>query len=636
MMEMAALTVVAQTLKAHSQVRIPPFPAERMVERAALMAIAQTPKAHSQDSSIPGGKEGGDGSPDSDSPGSKGPFPGFEDQLKGGIPGLIRKQEAQALLRNFAGALSEGAQGGKEHFLRVLQDKNGVFQNINQGRGLSLHKSPDWVGGRNVMGTVPATPGETAAQGGGYGQGFFGNLAQGRGLFGRRLLLGPLRGRRDLNDVSSTTTSLGGDDQVGKTSTPRAGSAEDARILERADRISDPLPAALAGFLQLASEHADLVHSLPGSITKVEVVEISPPVIRREVAQGVWKSQFRVTLKGQSARYGDFTSTANVEAAVRVLLSHSASEGVTFRVVEPNTSITKIESKFEPRNGPPSTNKAVDLLLQVVLMDMVARVYPDVIRTINAKCLSSVRELVPLRSEGQQTQFLPGGPATFTEDALLFPYATLVQREDGRRTMLGGVLPPLPPLRAAKVDVAVSPSVPLALLAMSSPGNLSAMVWGDGALSAEERSQMPEAPEQGVLKAKFVEAKGPWISDAASPADTRMLLVVQVSTESEGKPNQDLATLKLETHLKTTFEASGSKLIAKLSLDRPDDLLISSPVAGTPVDRYRKWSEGVIRKIVDALNRKYQERGLALSTLQRMSKPAVTVSQGLLHIHETA
>lgn len=80
---------------------------------------------------------------------------------------------------------------------------------------------------------------------------------------------------------------------MGKTGTVRAGSAEDGgrafervdkrdfervnrrdfervdrRDFERVDRPSDSPPEALVRFLQLASEHADLVRGLPGSVTK--------------------------------------------------------------------------------------------------------------------------------------------------------------------------------------------------------------------------------------------------------------------------------------------------------------------------------------------------------------------------------
>ncbi|KAL8179869.1 UNVERIFIED_CONTAM: hypothetical protein K2H54_073725 [Gekko kuhli] len=407
--------------------------------------------------------------------------------------------------------------------------------------------------------------------------------------------------------------------------------------------------------------------SLEASPSNVKVVEVTPPVILREVAQGVWKSRFRVILKGQSARYGDVTSTADVETAVQVQLRHSIAEGVVFRIAQDKTNITKVESKFDRGNAPAPMTNALDLLVQVMLMDMVrmsdmvasrhckeqqakvkrvngllyfapqvARVHPEVIRTINAECLSSLKDLVPLGSGDDRIHFLPVGPATFTGDAFVFPYATMLQREDGNRTMLVGNPPFLPPGPATRVAVAVSSSVPSALLLVANPRNLSAMVWGDGVLSAEERSQIPEAPKGGVLKAKFIEVRGPWVSYTASPANTRMVLVTKVCAKSEGKPNRDLVTLKLEARLKTTFEVSGSKLIAKLSLDSAKDLSVSSPAAKTPVDRYRQWSEAVVRKTVEELNRTYQERALTLSTVKYMRRPAVTVSQGLLHIQETA
>ncbi|XP_048352363.1 uncharacterized protein LOC125432640 [Sphaerodactylus townsendi] len=305
-----------------------------------------------------------------------------------------------------------------------------------------------------------------------------------------------------------------------------------------------------------------------------------------------------------------------------------------FRIVEDKTVITKVESRFGHGDGSPHLRKALDLLVQIMLTDSVAHAYPDGIGTVNTECLRGLRELVPLVSEDGRIQFFSAGPVVFTDDAFIFHYATAVQRADGSRVVLGGTRPFPPPPQGPAVDVVVSASIPSAILSTVSPHSLSAMVWGDGVLSAEERRWIPEAPENGVVKAKFIEVRGPWISYTANPANAMLGLTIKVCSKPEGEPA--LLTLKLEARLTTTFEVSGSKLIAKLSLDSSDGISISTPVARTPVGRYRQWSETVVRKTLAVLNRAYKERAPTLSTLKHMSNPAVTISQDLLHIHETA
>ncbi|XP_054856693.1 uncharacterized protein LOC129344186 [Eublepharis macularius] len=154
-------------------------------------------------------------------------------------------------------------------------------------------------------------------------------------------------------------------------------------------------------------------------------------------------------------------------------------------------------------------------------------------------------------------------------------------------------------------------------------------VWDNSVLAAEERRGIPKAPEERDVKAKSVGIRGPLICYTANQANATLDLIIK----SGGRPANDLLTLKIEVYLKITFEASGNYLIVKLSLDSPDDLLISSPVAGTNVNRYIQWSEAMVRKTLNALNRMYQDQVPTLRTKQHMNNTAVADSQGMLHIH---
>ncbi|XP_054856247.1 uncharacterized protein LOC129343888 [Eublepharis macularius] len=154
-------------------------------------------------------------------------------------------------------------------------------------------------------------------------------------------------------------------------------------------------------------------------------------------------------------------------------------------------------------------------------------------------------------------------------------------------------------------------------------------VWDNSVLAAEERRGIPKAPEERDVKAKSVGIRGPLICYTANQANATLDLIIK----SGGRPANDLLTLKSEVYLKITFEASGNYLIVKLSLDSPDDLLISSPVAGTNVNRYIQWSEAMVRKTLNALNRMYQDQVPTLRTKQHMNNTAVADSQGMLHIH---
>uniref|UniRef100_A0ACB8F7X9 Uncharacterized protein n=1 Tax=Sphaerodactylus townsendi TaxID=933632 RepID=A0ACB8F7X9_9SAUR len=278
-------------------------------------------------------------------------------------------------------------------------------------------------------------------------------------------------------------------------------------------------------------------------------------------------------------------------------------------------------------------------------------------RRLNTECLRGLRELVPLVSEDGRIQFFSAGPV-FTDDGFLYStHATAVQRADGSLwCLVRGTLIPTFLHKDQAVDVVVRPA------SLSNPCLQSVLtasrIWFGVMESCQQRNGagyqrlgtvvLPfssggggcmrmgtlAAPENGVVKAKFIEVRGPWISYTANPANAMLGLTIKVCSKPEGEPA--LLTLKLEARLTTTFEVSGSKLIAKLSLDSSDGISISTPVARTPVGRYRQWSETVVRKTLAVLNRAYKERAPTLSTLKHMSNPAVTISQDLLHIHETA
>ncbi|XP_054832487.1 uncharacterized protein LOC129327751 isoform X1 [Eublepharis macularius] len=203
-----------------------------------------------------------------------------------------------------------------------------------------------------------------------------------------------------------------------------------------------------------------------------------------------------------------------------------------------------------------------------------------------------------------------------------------VQRSNGSRTLLGGPPPFLPP-QGTGVVVAMSGSIPSAVLSAITPRSHSATVWDNSVLAAEERRGIPKAPEERDVKAKSVGIRGPLICYTANQANATLDLIIK----SGGRPANDLLTLNIEVYLKITFEASGNYLIVKLSLDSPDDLLISSPVAGTNVNRYIQWSEAMVRKTLNALNRMYQDQVPTLRTKQHMNNTAVADSQGMLHIH---
>ncbi|XP_054832494.1 uncharacterized protein LOC129327751 isoform X2 [Eublepharis macularius] len=166
-----------------------------------------------------------------------------------------------------------------------------------------------------------------------------------------------------------------------------------------------------------------------------------------------------------------------------------------------------------------------------------------------------------------------------------------VQRSNGSRTLLGGPPPFLPP-QGTGVVVAMSGSIPSAVLSAITPRSHSATVWDNSVLAAEERRGIPKAPEERDVKAKSVGIRGPLICYTANQANATLDLIIK----SGGRPANDLLTLNI-------------------------------------VNRYIQWSEAMVRKTLNALNRMYQDQVPTLRTKQHMNNTAVADSQGMLHIH---
>ncbi|XP_078247865.1 uncharacterized protein LOC140706433 [Pogona vitticeps] len=241
--------------------------------------------------------------------------------------------------------------------------------------------------------------------------------------------------------------------------------------------------------------------------------------------------------------------------------------------------------------------------------------------------------LQPLRSEDPEIQFLPLGPTEVTDDGRIFRYATQVTNADGSQVVLQSTPLSLPSKQGgSNTDLAVSPAIPYSPLLAVSPSTLSTMVFGEGVLSEEERRLLSEVAEGGV-NAQII--RGPSLSYAANPANPTLSFTIQWSTSKGGKPTT-LSTVNLEVHPRVAFDVSGGKLIIRLSLDSADDILISTPGGDGNTDQYKQQSEVIVRKVLDALNRRSLEHAPTLSILRAMHNPAVTVQQAMLHIQETA
>ncbi|XP_054829130.1 uncharacterized protein LOC129336462 [Eublepharis macularius] len=228
-----------------------------------------------------------------------------------------------------------------------------------------------------------------------------------------------------------------------------------------------------------------------------------------KITQGVFLSRFRDKTEGQSLKTVEVTphkSLGKITQGVFLSRFREKTEGQSLKTVEvtPHKSLGKITqgvflSRFRDktegqRNSP--------LLIYVVWMNMI-----------------------------------------------------MVQRSNGSCTLLGGPPPFLPP-QGTGVDMAVSGSIPSAILSAITPRNRSAMVWDNSVLAAEEQRGIPK------------------VSNFCIAFHWRRLAAEDKTSGGHQKDHEDSAcSSRSTTH--TNFILCNDC--------NPDDLLISSPVAGTHV-----------------------------------------------------